>query len=301
MSQVTFQGGAPSGSGSAIVADSGSATSQTQGGAIYVAIPIGTGPLLTAGQPIYIDGTRHGQARAGANYGALARVLGIAVPSTLGGFQVQIGGVATLTTAEWDAVIEGGVSSTGLTPGSWYYVGATAGKITTGVPVPGSVTPESTSSSPIGARLGYALSPTELFLSIGDVPLTINLPNNGAALGMPVVLDQPMSLTVVTPGQADQLSTSQIAGIAGYIDANGNVIVFTSGMVLDLTAAQWDARGTSGGLSPGVAYYLSAAAPGAIVATNPPAAMGDYAVLVGVGLSATMLLVQIGAPVGPHA
>lgn len=66
---------------------------------------------------------------------------------------VQAAGIVTLTTAEWDAVIQEG-SSTGLTVGVPYFLSDSAnGKIT--------ATPNATSGHFV-TLVGWALSPTEL-------------------------------------------------------------------------------------------------------------------------------------------
>lgn len=63
-----------------------------------------------------------------------------------------------------------------------------------------------------------------------------------------------------------------------------------------LTAAQWDAiAGTTGGLTPGAYYYLSAATAGLLTDT-PPSTEGQFVTPVGLALDATTLLVQISPP-----
>ncbi len=65
-----------------------------------------------------------------------------------------------------------------------------------------------------------------------------------------------------------------------------------AGSRLTLTTAEWDAAGpTTGGLTIGLKYYLSDAAPGQLLETTPPASVGDTLLLVGIGLSATEMLV----------
>ena len=213
------------------------------------------------------------------------------------GIGLQADDVVTLTTAQWDAVIEGGISSTGLTQGSWYYCGCDGGKITTGVPVPGGTLGEQTTSSPVGAKLGFALSPTQLYLSIGDPPNTINLPNNGATLGMPVLIDLPADTTVFTPGGANSINAAQVSGIVAYSNAaDSSLVAFTSGMELEFTVAQWNARtGGSGGLSPGGTYYLGTTL-GSITGTAPTGS-GVQSVKIGSAVSTTKLAIQIGPPV----
>jgi hypothetical protein len=272
-----------------------------------IQIPAGFGGDLAYGMPAVLTangtgGVNHQAAQAGINNLPGAQPLGIVIPTASGGKQIQAAGIVTLTTAQWDAVIEGGVSSTGLTPGAYYYVGATAGDITTGVPAPGEGDTESTTSSPIGARLGFALSETELLLMIGGPPNTINLPAGaGAALGMPALIDEPSSTVVLTPSEANTAPASVVDGVIGYIDSNNNAIAFTNGMVLELTVAQWDARiGGSSGLTPGGTVWLSNTTPGGLL-TTAPVTTGSYAVKIGTALTTTKLFVQITTPIGPHA
>jgi hypothetical protein len=248
--------------------------------------------------PVSINGSSHSNSQAGANLMPSSQPIGLAAPDGLGGFLAQASEFLTLTTTQWDAIIEGGLSSTGLTPGAWYYAGCDSGKITTGVPVPGESSPEPSTSSSVGARVGFAVSATQMLIRIGDVPLTLNLPNNGAALGMPVTIDQPASVTVLTPAAATSRALAEVAGIVAYSNASDtNVVAFTSGMILELTTVQWDARtGGSGGLSPGEAYYLSATS-GGIVASTPPSGSGDFTVKIGAAISATMLAIEIGEPI----
>lgn len=275
-------------------------------GGQFVAIPTGTGTNLQLGMAAGLEdvngASTHVASQAGINHLPAASPLGIVVPTADGSsFRIQTSGIVELTIDEWDARIEGS-STTGLSPGAFYYVGATAGNITTGVPLPSETSVSTTSSSPVGARIGYALSATELLIQLGGAPNTINLPAGvGAALGMPVAIDEPSSTVVLTPSQANTAPAAIVNAIAGYIDTNSNVIGFTNGMILELTVAQWDARiGGSTGLTPGGVVYLSATAAGGL-ATAAPATTGTYATVVGVALSTTKLYIQIGTPIGPHA
>lgn len=269
-----------------------------------IPIPFGSGTNLVVGMPAVLTangsgGIVHSAARAGINNTPQAQVLGVVTLNSDGDLQLQAGGVVTLTAAQWDARIEGGISSTGLTPGAVYYVGATAGNITTGVPAPGEAGVASTTSSPIGARIGYALTATELLMQPSVAPNTLNLPNGGGVtLGMAVAAN---GTGQAIPAQANAAATAAVLGVAGYIDTNNNVIIFTDGMILDLTVAQWDAvTGGGAGLVEGATYYLSAAAGGDLVEPTPTATAGDFAVLVGVGLSTTKLSIRLGAPGYAH-
>ena len=80
-------------------------------------------------------------------------------PSAAG--NVQTDDVFTATTAQWDAVVNG--ESGGLTPGATYYLDpANAGKLTATVP---------TTAAQYVAKVGVAISPTELDLQIGPTIL----------------------------------------------------------------------------------------------------------------------------------
>lgn len=77
-------------------------------------------------------------------------------------------------------------------------------------------------------------------------------------------------------------------GVAGNVKLNG---------VLSASTAQWDAvASTSGGLTSGTIYYLSAATAGFITAT-PPGSVGQYVQEVGLALSTTELLLLSRDPI----
>ena len=86
-----------------------------------------------------------------------ARMVGIVTSATLAGFaaDAQTQDVLTLTTGQWDAVTGG---TGGLTPGSVYYLSATAGELTT--------TPPATPASVYNTRAGIAISSTQLDIKI---------------------------------------------------------------------------------------------------------------------------------------
>lgn len=251
------------------------------GGVSFVPITLGSHPLLAVGQPVAADGFAH--AIAGINNGEAAYPTGVVVPAPDDGLQIQIAGIVTLTTEEWDAVT---TQIGGLTPGSYYYCGV-------GGP-DGALTPD----VPIGALVGWAFSATELVLRLGSPPNTIAA-NPG----------------ITTPCMVVAQSSSALAGaiassLAGCVNAIGvvlfqgstkNIVVPDGGIVTAATAV-WDTvTGQSGGLTEGAIYYVSAATAGHLVANNAPAGTGDFAMTVGVALSTTQLLVQIGTPIGPHA
>jgi len=100
----------------------------------------------------------------------------------------------------------------------------------------------------------------------------------------------------VTAAQADDLATSKAVGLANETisnDGTGNVI--TEGILIASTA-QWDAvTGDSGGLSYGATYYLDDAATGNLTSTAPTGS-GNYVTPVGVAISETALIINVGEP-----
>ena len=91
---------------------------------------------------------------------------------------------------------------------------------------------------------------------------------------------------------ADVLGLVKDASIAAA--ASGNVLLDG---VLTATTDQWDAvAGTTGGLTPGAVYFLSAATAGLLTATAPSTA-GQFVVRVGKALSATKMDLTLMAPI----
>lgn len=65
-----------------------------------------------------------------------------------------------------------------------------------------------------------------------------------------------------------------------------------------LTTAQWDAvAGTTGGLTPGTRYFLSAATAGLLTATAPSTA-GQFVVSIGTALTSTIMRLRVQPPIG---
>lgn len=107
-------------------------------------------------------------AQAVASSVADAGVLGLWVPGGEfnGGFYLVTGGELVLTTAQWDAVVQG--ESGGLTPGQSYYLNSNGAQkpITTAVPTGGN-------DAYVG--IGTAVSPTKMAVKI-NVPLNVTSP-----------------------------------------------------------------------------------------------------------------------------
>lgn len=128
---------------------------------------------------------------------------------------------------------------------------------------------------------------------------TVELANEGAAIGMAVIVDFPADTVFWLPAQANFAGTSQVAGIVTAI--RGSNAVAQIGGVVTLTEAQWNAvAGTTNGLDPNEIYYLSATTPGHITSVAPTST-GSFLARVGVAISPTQMIMLLSAPVGPHA
>lgn len=119
----------------------------------------------------------------------------------------------------------------------------------------------------------------------------------------PIVIGTPVYNDVndgVKKAKADAAGTSNVIGLVAQASISSGVagsIQFSG--VLTATTGQWDAVfGTTGGLTKGVHYFLSAATAG-IGTTTAPSTVGQYAVYLGLALSTTEL--SVGAPFTPIA
>lgn len=113
---------------------------------------------LTKGNAVYVPSAGNVN-KARANAAGTSKVVGI-VPNDISNGAtgtVQVNGVVTLTTAEWDAITG---QTGGLTAGSIYFLSAaTAGLLTTTAP---------STVGQLVVRVGIALSATEMSVSPGD-------------------------------------------------------------------------------------------------------------------------------------
>lgn len=92
----------------------------------------------------------------------------------------------------------------------------------------------------------------------------------------------------VTAAQADDATEARVLGLVmdASVIAEAPATVQVSGVFTQSTTL-WDAvAGTTGGLTPGAYYYLSAATPGELTETAP-STEGQYVVTVGLALSTT--------------
>lgn len=124
----------------------------------------------------------------------------------------------------------------------------------------------------------------------GDVISQTNDESSPIVIGAPVYND---AADGVKKAKADAAGTTGVIGLVRDASITNAVagIIQTNG-VLSATTGQWDAvAGTSGGLTTGSLYYLSAATAGLITATAP-STVGQYVVVVGRAISTTELLLS---------
>lgn len=120
-----------------------------------------------------------------------------------------------------------------------------------------------------------------------DVVQRTNNEATAIVIGTPVYVD---GSGTVKEAQANSLLTSRVLGLVQDTSiaaaAAGNIQ--TDGVFI-ATTGEWDAvAGTSGGLTPGVDYFLDSAAPGLLTATAP-STTGEVVVNLGLALSPTEL------------
>lgn len=101
----------------------------------------------------------------------------------------------------------------------------------------------------------------------------------------------------IAKGRANAAGTSEVAGVVISASAEDEPGFARYSGPVTLTEDEWDAvAGTTGGLTPGARYYLSAATAGKLTAT-PPSTEGQFVSPVGVAMSSTTLLVQPALPI----
>jgi hypothetical protein len=137
------------------------------------------------------------------------------------------------------------------------------------------------------------LPPASVHNAYNPVAGTTDDHPDGFPAGSPVV--QSSSAGQVVPGIADSANTASVVGVASIPGVAGEHVLTQFCGPLTLTTAQWDqVTGGSGGLTPRARYYLSAGTEGRIT-TTAPSSGGTFRTQVGVALSTTDLMVQIGA------
>lgn len=132
-------------------------------------------------------------------------------------------------------------------------------------------------------------------VSQGNILQLTNAEAGAIVIGAPVYAfgnDQ------VKKAKADAGATSNVIGLVADASITNGVAgsIQTDG-TLAATTGQWDAAfGTSGGLTAGTRYFLSAATAGLGTAT-PPSSVGQYVVELGIAISTTELI--LAAPFQP--
>ena len=122
-----------------------------------IALTNGESGAVVIATPVYIQ-AENTVKKAAANASGTAKVFGLISDTSVAGSasgNVQTDGPLVATTAQWDAVAG---TTGGLTPGSTYFLGATAGTIT-------ATAPTATGSSVVA--IGNAISATELDINLG--------------------------------------------------------------------------------------------------------------------------------------
>lgn len=128
----------------------------------------------------------------------------------------------------------------------------------------------------------------------GSATILVNASGGGVAPGTVVYING--------AGQFGAAIASSYSTAGAVAFATNQIPVSAAGKVataggLQLTTAQWDAiTGGSGGLVPGLLYFLSPASAGKIT-TTPPTTPGQLVVVVGRALSPTVMLVAIQTPI----
>lgn len=102
----------------------------------------------------------------------------------------------------------------------------------------------------------------------------------------------------ISLGKADAAATSRVIGIATSPGGDGDHVRVTYVGPVVLATADWDAvAGTSGGLTPQTAYYLSAATAGHITSTKPSSFGANQVVPIGYGIASNALMLTSLFPI----
>lgn len=125
-------------------------------------------------------------------------------------------------------------------------------------------------------------------VTAGDVVSQTNDEAGAIVIGTPVYND---ANDGVKKAKADASGTKDVIGLVRDTSiSNGASGSIQVDGILAATTAQWDAVfGTTGGLTKGTRYYLSATTAGQGTATAP-STVGQYVVPLGIGISTTELI-----------
>jgi hypothetical protein len=129
----------------------------------------------------------------------------------------------------------------------------------------------------------------------GDVVSQTNDEAGAIVIGTPVYND---ANDGVKKAKADASGTKDVIGLVRDTSITNGVAgaIQTSGIIA-ATTGQWDtALGTSGGLTKGTRYYLSATTAG-LGTSTAPSTVGQYVVELGLAISTTELLLSPFRPI----
>lgn len=156
------------------------------------------------------------------------------------------------------------------------------------------------------ARLGsgsaaantYVDGGTGAWTALPSNPTNITLTNGEATAFIVGNVVYSSATGTAKKAQANALATSRVVGLTLTATAAAGSATIQTGETVTLTTGQWDAlAGTTGGLTFGTPYFLSAATAGLLTPTAP-STTGQQWVQVGIGLSTTQMEIQICGPIG---
>lgn len=134
-------------------------------------------------------------------------------------------------------------------------------------------------------------------IAAGDVVVQTNDEAGAIVIGTPVYND---ANDGVKKAKGDATGTKDVIGLVLTVSITNATTgsIQTTG-VIAATTAQWDAVfGTTGGLTKGTRYFLSAATAG-LGTSTAPTTVGQFVVLLGIALSTTEL--SLASPFTPIA
>ena len=129
----------------------------------------------------------------------------------------------------------------------------------------------------------------------GDVISQTNDEAGAIVIGTPVYND---AADGVKKAKADAVGTKGVLGLVAVASVtNGTAGNIQTNGILAATTGQWDAvAGTTGGLTFGTVYYLSAATSG-LITSVAPSTVGQYVVEVGRAISTTEMKIDVKQPI----
>jgi hypothetical protein len=228
---------------------------------------------------------------------SLAQPCAIAViPGVQGGAVLsRYAGPLTLTVEQWNQVTD---TPGGLVPNAVYYVSTTT---------PGQMTSTQPDEGDLILVAGVALSSTSLMVHISTSSVSNGGGSGGtntyqatASTSFPIgsVLCPSTEANLVDPAFAVNGSPArfQPCGFAATPGISSQAVTVQYVGPLTLTAEQWDAVTSTGGLVTNARYFVSENVPGRITTTRPTGG-SSLVTYVGIALSPTTLMIQMSSAV----